>query len=256
MKKYCAIFILLVSVICLNSCKQKESNSSEENTSSSTNSTTEAVFDKNAKFIGSFDMVMKMEEEVSFTTTIYSNGEKMATEMQMPENPSVKLRTITDPIANTMTTLEPSSKMAMVMKIPDVSNIDNEIEDQNIKVDKTNETKDIDGYNCRKYVVTSDNGVYEFWVTKEIKGNLYSLFSNIYKTKQSQFQKEWGSLDGFTLEAKLKDNKSPDKVVTMQMKNINTTKPDDKVFSTEGYTLQDMSKMGAQMQDIMKQKGK
>ncbi|MBK7139671.1 MAG: hypothetical protein IPH74_11885 [Bacteroidetes bacterium] len=62
------------------------------------------------------------------------------------------------------------------------------------------------GLSVEKYIVTSKDGVYEFWITKEIKGSLAGLMSSMNGGDKGKdpFGYQMKKMKGFVLEAKLK----------------------------------------------------
>ena len=167
-----------------------------------------------------------------------------------------QMNMIFDPNQKTITMLDATSMQAMVTKIPDMTDfMDNDSAiDVDVKIDKTGETKDIEGFKCRKYIVTSKDGVYEFWITKEIKGSLAGLMSSMNGGDKGKdpFGYQMKKMKGFVLEAKLK-NTGESEEITMKFTNIKQGQPDANLFSTDGYKVQDMSQM---MEEMKKKIGK
>lgn len=252
MKKLSLLFLVLSFNICLfQSCK---GSSDKENGNSISNEKKDDDddddFDPSKVFVGSVDMKISTnnasDNHEMPTMTYYSNGEKLAIKMNIDQGKGMQkeMRMIFDPKEKTMTTLEATSKMAMVMKIPDLTgHIDEDsLKMKNVKVEKTNETKDIEGFKCRKIILTSDDGVYEFWITKEIKGTLAGLMGQMGGNNKNPFGDSMKSMKGFVLEAKLQNTDSND-IVTMNFTNIKLGQPDAALFSTDGYKVQDMSSL-------------
>lgn len=260
MKKLGFLFMVLsINVMILQGCKQN-ADKSDGTISANGASDDDADFDPSEVFIGSVDMSMSSNKEGDNkelpTMTYYSNGEKLAIKMQMGAEVGKQMNMIFDPKAKTITMLEANSKQAMVTKIPDMTDFmdkDSAI-DEDVKIDKTGETKEIEGFKCRKYVVTSKDGVYEFWITKDIKGSLAGLMADMSggDKKSNPFGVQMKKMKGFILEGKLKITGEPEEI-TMKFSNIKQGQPDAKLFSTEGYQIQDMSQM---MEEMKKKIGK
>ena len=260
MKKMSFLFMVLsINLLILQGCKQNAENS-DGTISANGETDDDADFDPSEVFIGSVDMSMSSNKEGESkdlpTMTYYSNGEKLAIKMQMGAEVGKQMNMIFDPNQKTITMLDATSMQAMVTKIPDMTDFmdkDSAI-DVDVKIDKTGETKDIEGFKCRKYIVTSKDGVYEFWITKEIKGSLAGLMSSMNGGDKGKdpFGYQMKKMKGFVLEAKLK-NTGESEEITMKFSNIKQGQPDAKLFSTDGYKVQDMSQM---MEEMKKKIGK
>lgn len=63
-------------------------------------------------------------------------------------------------------------KKAVKLTAEDVAAAEGEKEDDNVEIEKTNDTKKIAGYKCIKYILTTEDGaVMNYWVTDELKGS-------------------------------------------------------------------------------------
>lgn len=260
MKKMSFLFMVLsINVLILQGCKQNAENSDGVG-SATENSDDDADFDPSEVFIGSVDMSMSSNKEGESkdlpTMSYYSNGEKLAVRMNMGAEVGKQMNMIFDPKQKTITMLDATSMQAMVTKIPDMTEFMDEdsVIDKDVKIDKTSETKDIEGFKCRKYIVSSKDGVYEFWITKEIKGSLAGLMSSMSGGDKGKnpFGYQMKKMKGFVLEAKLKNTGSTEEI-TMKFTNVKQGQPDAKLFSTDGYKVQDMSQM---MEEMKKKIGK
>ncbi len=110
-----------------------------------------------------------------------------------------KANVIMDSKAKTMTILMPEQKMYMEMDMNMMKGMtekmkkNDEAEDNgkmNGKFDKTGETKDINGYECEKWVYTDDDGnKTEAWMTKEL-GNFMGFSNPMANDESSSWQKE------------------------------------------------------------------
>lgn len=249
-----SLILLMASTLMLNACKQNPENESKgKSEESGTTSVSDVEYsdeDLESKFVGSFDMEMTTPKESKVMTMTYaSNGALLAVKMN---NEGQQFRMIIDPNARTMTTLMESEKKAIKMEMPKEALEKAQETNTNVKVEETNDKKVIDGYKCRKYLMTSPEGSGEFWITRNIKGNFYEMMSmSDNKNQNGWFNTQ--AAKGFMLEGTFTNNKSKE-TITMKIKNISTKMPDAANFSTEGYEVQDMSAMMNQLKDAMKNK--
>lgn len=107
------------------------------------------------------------------------------------------------------------------------------------KMVRTGESKVIDGHTCHKYTYTSNEGNGEAWIAEDIKFDIMSTFGQMSgNTPNKDWQKvpysglmmenTWNSADG-------KER------VDMYIRDLQVGKVDEAMFSTAGYTMQDMT---------------
>ena len=101
-----------------------------------------------------------------------------------------------------------------------------------LSIKKTDETKEIAGYNCKKAVVTGKDGSFDVYYTDEIT------------YKNGDWVSEYKGLEGFPLQYKMTQNK-----LTMQLtaKNVSKEKVDAGIFAIPAdyklMTMEEMQKM-------------
>jgi len=100
------------------------------------------------------------------------------------------------------------------------------------EIKKTDETKEIAGYKCKKAVVTGKDGSFDLYYTEDIA------------YKNGDWISEYKGLEGFPLQYKISKNN-----VTMELtaKNVSGEKVDETIFSIPSeyklMTLEDLQKM-------------
>lgn len=103
---------------------------------------------------------------------------------------------------------------------------------EDYKIEKTNETKTIAGYACKKAVVTGKDGTFDIYYAPDIV------------VKNSEWHSEYKGIDGFPMEYRINQGR-----MNMQMtaKKVAAQKVDDKLFTIpDGYkemTQDEMKKM-------------
>ena len=119
----------------------------------------------------------------------------------------------------------------------------------NIQVTPTDETRQIAGYNCRKYLVSGMMMNSEYWLSKDVKGyeevkdigkKIAGIFDENPMMKQMNIAGMMGQLDGFPVQMVMHIMKGTS---TTTLKKIEKKTLDKSLFSVpEGYT-QTQSKM-------------
>jgi len=247
---------ILFAITFFSSCNNDKPTSAGEQGENAAAETEFSDADYSSGFVGSFKMTLQTfkngtaESKSLPASTFYSNGSLTAVDMELPGEAGKMSRIIMNPADKTMTTLmdQGGEKMAMKMKMPEVNVAASEA-NKNAKVTETAETKKIEGYKCRKYIIESDDAVIESWLTRQIKGNLGNIFSG--GQKDQAWADKMKDMKGFPLEIKSQQKGSSDYVV-ISISEIKLVDVDAAVFSTEGYEVQDMSNMGKMMEDMAK----
>ena len=119
----------------------------------------------------------------------------------------------------------------------------------NIQVTPTQETRQIAGYNCKKYLVSGMMMNSEYWLSKDVKGyeevkaigkKIAGIFDENPMMKQMNIAGMMGQLDGFPVQMTMNIMKGTS---TTTLKKIEKKSLDKSLFSIpEGYT-QTQSKM-------------
>lgn len=131
-------------------------------------------------------------------------------------------------------------KVGIVSKLKDLPIPEVAVENLDVKIEKTKETKEILGYPCTKYIITTKDGVAECWITEKIHFNPFESFDRLGGSgKQLINGDAYKNLKGLALESKYVDTKN--QTTTVKVTSIDKTQPSDAVFSTEGYEIMDMS---------------
>ncbi len=129
-------------------------------------------------------------------------------------------------------------KMKMMkMKVRDN---DNNIPDP--KVTRTNETKQILGHTCRKYLVEDDENNTTAWVAEDIDISFEQMFQNLdFKSGGkgvSEMRKQY-NMKGFPLESETVSKKKNEKSVA-KFTELKIGTVDKSAFSTAGYEVTEM----------------
>ena len=115
---------------------------------------------------------------------------------------------------------------------------------QSIKVTPTNESKTINGYKCRKYIVSVMMAKTDYWVTKDIQGydemksvgeRTAKMFDANPMMKQMNFMAMMKELDGFTVQTQTNMMGGS---ITSTLKKIEQKKLGKEIFKVPaGYKL-------------------
>lgn len=173
-------------------------------------------------------------------------GNKTCMEIMAGEKAG-KVRTIYDTKNNTMTFLtekDGSGKFGMVR--PMVEYNLTESDSKNAKITATGETKKIDSYTSAKMIAESDESTTEMWVTEETGLTYQDVLALVNKGKgpasnYAYNMKNYKDLKGVPLEMTITSKKNPGDITIVKIMNIVKGKTDDRVFSTEGYQVMDMT---------------
>lgn len=143
-----------------------------------------------------------------------------------------------------LTDAGPNGKMGIVSKMNNIQDLINEKEkDYDINIEKTNEKKDILGYTCTKYIITTEDGVVVSWVTDKIHFNPFESISKIGNQSKSAMSKSHvKNLEGMSLHSIFTDKNN--KVTEIKVTSIDNNAPSEALFDTSGYQMMDMSMFG------------
>ncbi len=131
-------------------------------------------------------------------------------------------------------------KVGIVTKLKDLPIPGAVAENQDVKIEKTKETKEVLGYPCTKYIITTNDDVAECWITEKISFNPFESFGRLGgPSKQLINGNAYKNLKGLALESKFVDKNN--QVATIKVTSIDKNKPNEALFSTEGYEIMDMS---------------
>lgn len=169
------------------------------------------------------------------------NGSEVAFVLPDSKNKTI---IIMNPQTRVSTTLidDGKSKTGTKMKLPNLL-LGKDDPGKTYTVTATDESKVIDGYNCRKYLFENEDYTGYIWVTNDIKwpyAEMANLFGKMLGSQNSSFIKINGDLTGFPILAWQKEKKGKDSFET-SYKNIETGKYNQVLFDTTGYEVTDMT---------------
>ena len=175
--------------------------------------------------------------------TYYLNHGQIAIKPEMEdEQNTVMIYDIED---KTMTTLidQNGERTGMKMKMPSFKLDSKELDGFDATIEATNETRTIDGYDCKKYLIESSDYKGHAWITEEVDLDFEKIFSflNIKKDSKSKMPK-FGDIDGFAMETYSK-HKSKDEEYEMKVIDLKVGEVDEAIFDTSEYTITDMSSL-------------
>lgn len=106
------------------------------------------------------------------------------------------------------------------------------------KVERTNETKTIEGRTCRKYIYRNADGHGEAWIAEDVKFNAFEAMGHMVGGRTDSWQK--APYEGMVMESIWHDKNGRDRV-EMHTRALVVGKVDATLFSTAGYDVQDMT---------------
>jgi hypothetical protein len=115
--------------------------------------------------------------------------------------------------------------------------------EENVKLLRTNDTKVIDGHTCRRYTYTSADGNGEAWIAEDITFDIMSAFARMAGSMPGKHFQNVG-FDGLMMENTWNSADGKERMV-MHTRDLQVGKVDEAIFSTAGYTLQDMTSLPA-----------
>jgi hypothetical protein len=107
------------------------------------------------------------------------------------------------------------------------------------KMERTNETRVIDGVACRKYVYSDPKGRGEAWVAEDVKWDMMSVLNEMLGGKGTEGWQR-GGMGGLMMENTWHSADGNEKVV-MYTRDLVQGRVNGSLFSTTDYTIQDMS---------------
>lgn len=146
-----------------------------------------------------------------------------------------------------LTTDKKGKKSGIKMKMPKIvigEELQEEIDNQNVKITVTNEKKTIEGFTCTKVLMDGDDYNTVAWVTNEKNISLYDIFNFLSISKKDNNSKndQYAGLSGLALEAISRDKKTGE-IVTTKVKNLKVGSVSSSAFSTAGFEVMDMSNL-------------
>lgn len=175
--------------------------------------------------------------------TYYLNGEEIAIKPEMDDKQETVMIYNTE--SQTITTLidQKGEKSGMKMKMPKMKMNSEDMDDIDFTVTPTDETKTIQGYECKKYLIESSDYTGHAWITEEVDINFQRIFSFLNnKKKGNSKMPKFGNMDGFAMETYSK-NKKKDEEYLMKIVDLKVGEVDESIFDTSGYAITDMSNL-------------
>lgn len=171
-------------------------------------------------------MIPNFEENKEMNMRMLFDHKKLTTTILTTDKKGKKSGIVTKTPKLTVTTTAPSQAM------------------KEGKLVKTGEKKVIDGYQCEKWIYTSEESKSEFWVTTDVKYNLskaIALFNTANKGGKSQ-DNNFDKIEGFCMEGTTTSSNGD--VYHFTISQLKMSEPGSEKFSTEGYEIMDMSSFG------------
>lgn len=195
----------------------------------------------------------KKSNSMDYVVLINPDQEYMATQMGSVEMDGKKsevamnVTTIMDYGSDAMIMLMEDQKMVQVMSMNMVNSMDRSEENSNnVSVEKTGKTREILGYTCDEYLMTSDDVEGSVWIAEGVEFISKSLFNNM---GNSSFAKnsDWLDKQGMLMEMDMMVNEEKSKKKShMKMTLINMDKEQN------SYMMSDYQTMNFQSRSIQK----
>lgn len=141
----------------------------------------------------------------------------------------------------TLMTDAKGKRSGMVMKMMkfNVDGAETGEKEDDVKFERTSDTKVIEGHTCRRYIYSSSEGNGEAWIAEDIKFDIMTAFARMAGSMPSKHFKQVG-FDGLMMENTWNSANGKERVV-MYTRDLHLGKVDQALFSTAGYELQDMT---------------
>lgn len=191
----------------------------------------------------------KKKLEVKMIMHLEKSGNNLGMEVLEADGKKVddkgKSVMIFDNSSHSMLTLTQSgnSKIAMVMNLEGMGDLVDSLAEEHenkVKVNKTGKTKNILGYKCENYLIESEDGTTDAWITHDIDISTFQAFQFMQK-QQKKKGPYAGIKNGFVLEA-LTSMKGEKGQTMLRVTEVNMNKKTS--ISTKGYTVMNLGNMG------------
>ena len=204
---------------------------------------------------GSFSMEVsefkkgKIQKNYPMTMTYHIDTYRFATEIDYQEDDMEGMVTIYDRQTRktTMKTIKNGEKTAMITKMPrvKVGVSKKAIDEGKYTVTETGNTKTIEGYLCKEYLIETEDEITKAWMSEKILLDLASM-SDLVRVKNAQgamtnYNNVY-KINGFMLEAHT-EIKGKNITRDVYIRDLKMGQVDDNIFSTEGYQVTDVSSM-------------
>ncbi|MCB0790506.1 MAG: DUF4412 domain-containing protein [Flavobacteriales bacterium] len=111
---------------------------------------------------------------------------------------------------------------------------------EDVQVERTDETRTIEGHTCRKYLARSSDGHSEAWVAEDIAFDLKKAFGRMVSGQRAQQWQRMPYGQGLVMEMTWWKADSNERM-TLTTHDLRTGSVDETVFDTSGYTIQDLT---------------
>ncbi len=183
-------------------------------------------------------VVMRISAEHSADVDYYIKENNMRMEMKSEKGTVVILY---DQNSSKTQMIMPEQKM--YMELPDMEYMkknDVKTSDKSPNINRTGEMKEINGYNCEKWIIKNDDNEVEAWMTDGI-GSFYMMSNPMSKSAQDSWQKE---LQGKYFPMKVDIMKNGEKKTSMEVVSVNKMSLNDDLFKvSKDFKKFDMPQM-------------
>ena len=139
------------------------------------------------------------------------------------------------------------NKMAMKQKL-DAVNESVKNKDEQPKITRTGEFKEIEGYKCEHVIVETSDANSDLWITKDLGMSMVDVMGFMSGRNAAAYKKNFAAssdiIDGVSLETNVTQKKNQEKT-KMVIHDIKKQAVDNSEFSTDGYQVMDMPAMPA-----------
>ncbi|MCB0794504.1 MAG: DUF4412 domain-containing protein [Flavobacteriales bacterium] len=109
-----------------------------------------------------------------------------------------------------------------------------------VKIERTAETKTIDGHACNKYIAVTEDGRSEAWVAEGVAFDLRKAFGRMVSGNKAQDWQRMPFEGGLVMEMTYEKREGNEKIVTYT-RDLKVGEVDRSVFDISGYQVQDMT---------------
>jgi hypothetical protein len=200
-------------------------------------------------FKGSFTMLIhsykkdKEEKDSPMTMRLWSTSDMLAVQPLVDKAQMQEMRMVMD-LRNRQQYMlmkdEKGKGTAIKQPMPPVRTNDKQEKEGEMTVQRTTETRTIDGHLCHKYIGTSAEGTWTAWVAEDVKMPLEE-FGRAFSAGKAN-RPPSGKVEGMPLESTFVSADGRDKIV-MYIRDLKLGTVDEAAFSTDGYEVMEMPAM-------------
>ncbi len=191
---------------------------------------------------------------IDYSMWFSDNKNYMATEMKnintedsKNQNGSMEVLTILDEKNQAMIMIMAKQKMAQIISMDKIKNIEIEEDAQNIDtsvptIKKTGRSKKILGYNCEEFITQTDEGKVTFWITQDVRLYQKNMFLNLSKSLGgNQFDKIPETAKGFMMEMFFEDTSNGENHGDKSSMIVISISKKTKVINIKDYQIMNLS---------------